>query len=32
MGLLSVADGCKGHPCLMPMRHRAGKWEPEAAG
>jgi len=31
-GLLSVADGCKGHACLMPMRYRAGKWEPEAAG
>jgi hypothetical protein len=31
-GLLSVADGCKGHPCVMPMRYRAGEWEPEAAG
>ena len=28
-GLLSVADGCKGHACLMPMRKRGGKWEAE---
>ena len=26
-GLLSVADGCDGHACLMPMRKRAGAWE-----
>jgi hypothetical protein len=31
-GLLSVADGCQGHPCLMPMRLRAGTWAPEASG
>lgn len=31
-GLLSIAEGCKGHPCLMPMRYRSGTWVPEAAG
>jgi hypothetical protein len=31
-GLLYIAQGCKGHPCLMPMRYRAGAWEVEAAG
>jgi hypothetical protein len=31
-GLLSVAEGCQGHPCIMPMRHRAGAWAPDAAG
>jgi len=25
-GLLSVAEGCQGHPCIMPMRYRAGAW------
>jgi hypothetical protein len=31
-GLLSVAEGCKGHPCLMPMRLRAGAWVPITSG
>lgn len=31
-GLLSVATGCKGHPCIMPMCYRAGTWFPDAAG
>jgi hypothetical protein len=31
-GLLSVAEGCKGHPCIMPMRYRAGAWATDAAG
>jgi hypothetical protein len=31
-GLLYVAEGCKGHPCLMPMKYRAGEWKAEAAG
>jgi hypothetical protein len=30
-GLLSVADGYKGHPCLMPMRNRFGQWSPARA-
>jgi hypothetical protein len=25
-GLLAVAEGCKGYPCIMPMRYRAGVW------
>jgi hypothetical protein len=29
-GLLSIAEGCKGHPCIMQMRHRAGGWTPDA--
>jgi len=31
-GLHTIAEGCKGHACLMPMRRRAGNWEPAAAG
>jgi hypothetical protein len=31
-GVLYIAEGCKGHACLMPMRYRAGAWEAEAAG
>jgi len=31
-GLLFVAEGCKGHPCIMPMRRRAGTWIPEVPG
>jgi hypothetical protein len=31
-GLLAIAEGCKGYPCLMPMRQRAESWEPEEAG
>ena len=31
-GLLSIAEGCKGHPCLMPMQRWSGDWEVETAG
>ncbi len=31
-GLLSVANGCNGHACLMPMRKRAGEWEAAMPG
>ena len=31
-GVLSIADGCKGHACLMPMRFREGVWVPDAPG
>ncbi len=31
-GLLAIANGCKGHPCLMPMKKLGGKWQPSASG
>ncbi len=31
-GLLAIATGSKGYPCIMPMKTRAGTWTPEAAG
>jgi hypothetical protein len=31
-GLLAVADGCKGHACLMPMRRQADGWISDAPG
>jgi len=31
-GFLTVADGCKGHGCVMPMRRRAGRWAPMFPG
>jgi len=31
-GLLMIADGCKGYPCIMPMRRVAGAWTPEGTG
>lgn len=31
-GLLMVADGCKGHACLLPMRQAAGSWTPALPG
>ena len=31
-GLLRIADGQKGHACVMPMRHRCDGWTPEAGG
>jgi len=31
-GLQQVADGNKGHACIMPMRRKATDWEPEKAG
>jgi hypothetical protein len=27
-GLLAVAAGCNGHPCIMPMRRTDGAWSP----
>jgi hypothetical protein len=27
-GLLAIADGCIGHPCIMPMRRGGGVWSP----
>lgn len=30
--LMHIVEGCKGRPCLMPMRRRGGTWTPEAAG
>ena len=31
-GLLSIAEGCNGHACIMPMRFRSGDWSADAAG
>ena len=31
-GLLSIAEGCKGHACLMPMRREGGAWLPATSG
>src|SRR5437879_5637120 len=31
-GLVSIANGCSGHPCLMPMHRRSGAWSVEYAG
>lgn len=31
-GLFSVADGCKGHVCIMPMRRRHHGWVAAAGG
>jgi hypothetical protein len=31
-GLQSIAEGCKGHACLMPMERRGGTWVPDASG
>src|ERR1700730_16610381 len=31
-GLLAIAEGCKGHPCLMWMQYQRGNWMPKAAG
>ncbi len=32
-GLLAVAEGCGGYPCLMPMKHKLlGGWVPEYSG
>ena len=28
-GLLRKAEGCKGHPCVMPMRNQSGNWSPD---
>jgi hypothetical protein len=32
IGLLAVAEGCKGYPCIMRMRYRAGVWAVQAPG
>jgi hypothetical protein len=31
-GLLAVADGCKGHACIMPMVSKHGNWQPYLPG
>jgi hypothetical protein len=31
-GVLSISEGCGGHPCIMPMRFHAGAWTPVVAG
>lgn len=31
-GVLSIAKGCRGHACLMPMRHSANGWTPDNPG
>lgn len=31
-GLMMIANGCKGHACLMPMRLKKGVWEPALVG
>jgi hypothetical protein len=31
-GLWTIAEGCKGYACLMPMRRRAGCWLADEAG
>jgi hypothetical protein len=32
IGLFAVAEGRKGHPCIMPMRYRAGIWAAQVPG
>jgi len=31
-GLLSIASGCKGWPCIMPMRSHQEGWKPDRPG
>lgn len=31
-GLHSIAIGCQGHACLMPMRKRGQEWRPDSPG
>jgi hypothetical protein len=31
-GLRAIAEGCRGHACIMPMRCRAGAWKPDSLG
>ena len=31
-GFRTIADGCKGHACIMPMRKVGGEWQPDAIG
>ena len=31
-GLLTIADGCAGHACLMPMKRAGQDWEPTESG
>lgn len=28
-GLLTIADSCNGHACIMPMKYINGEWKPE---
>jgi hypothetical protein len=30
-GLLAIANGCKGHACVMPMKKLGGKWQPSSS-
>jgi len=32
IGLNNIAEGCRGHACLMPMRLRDNQWVPELPG
>jgi hypothetical protein len=29
---MAIADGCRGHACLMPMHWEGGRWKPERPG
>lgn len=31
-GLLTLADGCNGHACIMPMKKSGGQWQPVESG
>jgi len=31
-GLFWIADGCKGHPCILPMRKSSGEWSADRTG
>src|SRR5262245_16601859 len=31
-GLIAIANGCRGHPCIMPMSRRLAEWMPEHGG
>ncbi len=31
-GLFTIAEGCNGHACLMPMQLQTGSWAPAVAG
>ena len=31
-GFRTIAEGCNGHACIMPMRKVRGEWNPDAAG
>jgi hypothetical protein len=31
-GVMAIAEGCKGHACIMPMRRRGGEWIADGRG